>query len=352
VQDYIDAAMLGNTGMEWLRALGLALVLLIVIRLIFWRVLRRIEVWAKSTETQIDDIVAAMLRATRPFFWVVTAMWAGSQSLTLPAGLESVLWVFFRLVVFVQGALWITSAFQHWMTEYRTKVARRNPGAVTGLTAVSVVVRVIIWTVFLLLGLQNLGIEVTALITGLGIGGIAIALAVQNVLSDLLASLSIIFDRPFEVGDFIIVDDLMGTVENVGLKTTRMTSLTGEQLVFGNSDLLSSRIRNYKRMTERRILFSIGVEYGTPKALLETVPGRIKAAVEAQEHTRLDRCHFKSFGDSALLFECVFYMLVPDYGVFMNVQQAINLDLYEQFERDGIQFAFPTQTLHVHTMNP
>ncbi len=210
-----------------------------------------------------------------------------------------------------------------------------------------VVAKAALWVVFSLLMLQNLGVQVTALITGLGIGGIAIALAVQNVLGDLLASLSIIFDRPFEVGDFVIVGDLMGTVENVGLKTTRMTSLSGEQLVFNNSDLLSSRIRNYKRMRERRILFEIGVIYGTTKEQLEMIPDRVKAAVETQENTRFDRCHFKAFGDSALLFETVYYMLVPDYNAYMDTQQAINLQLYENLTSEGIEFAFPTQTIHV-----
>lgn len=347
MQDLINTVMMGNDGMAWARALGVAAAILITIKVVFWRLLARLEKWAEKTQTGLDDMVAAVLQETKIFFLLTTAVWAGSQSLSLPQGVEDGLWIAFRVVLVLQAAVWTTAAFRHWLTGYRATLAEDNPGAATGLTAVSVVVRTIIWSVFLLVALQNIGIQVTPLITGLGIGGIAVALAVQNVLSDLLASLSIIFDRPFEVGDFVIVDDLAGTVENVGLKTTRMTSLTGEQLVFGNSDLLGSRIKNYKRMTERRVLFSLGVEYGTPKKALEAIPQIVRESVEAQDHTRFDRCHFNGFGDSALLFEVVYYMLVPEYAVYMDVQQGINLDLYERFEAKGIEFAFPTQTIHV-----
>jgi len=192
-----------------------------------------------------------------------------------------------------------------------------------------------------------MGVDITALIAGLGIGGIAVALALQNVLGDLFASLSIVLDKPFVIGDFIIVDDLLGTVEHIGLKTTRVRSLFGEQLVFSNSDLLNSRIRNYKRMHERRIVFSLGVTYQTPYEKLAAIPDIIREIIELQEQVRFDRAHFKEYGDFALEFEIVYYMLVPDYNAYMDTQQAINLALYERFEKEGISFAYPTQTLYV-----
>jgi len=201
--------------------------------------------------------------------------------------------------------------------------------------------------VILLLALDNMGVDITALIAGLGIGGIAVALALQNVLGDLFASLSIVLDKPFVIGDFIIVDDLLGTVERIGLKTTRVRSLYGEQLVFSNSDLLNSRIRNYKRMFERRILFSIGVTYQTPHEKLATIPGIIREVIESQEQVRFDRAHFKEYGDSALKFEIVYYVLVPDYNTHMDIQQAINLAIVRRFEEEKIEFAFPTQTLYL-----
>lgn len=347
MQEFLQSTYLGNTGEAWLRAAGIALLIGVGIRFVFWRVVVRVERWSRTTRTSVDDMIVATLKGTKVFFILIAAIWGGSLALSLPDSLRSGLSVVMRVATILQGALWANAAMAHALSIYKGRVTAENPAAGTGMTALAVVARMILWTIFLLLLLQNLGIEVTALITGLGIGGIAVALAVQNVLGDLLASLSIIFDRPFEVGDFVIVDDLMGTVQNVGLKTTRMVSLSGEQLVFNNSDLLSSRIRNYKRMRERRILFNVGVVYGTPKDAVAGIPALIEEAISDREQTRFDRCHFKEFGDSALIFETVYYMLVPDYNVFMDTQQAINLALYESFEDRGIEFAFPTQTIHV-----
>lgn len=173
------------------------------------------------------------------------------------------------------------------------------------------------------------------------------ALALQNVLGDLFASMSIVFDKPFVLGDFVSVGDLSGTVEHVGLKTTRVRSLSGEQLVFSNSDMLSSRIRNYGRMRERRVAFDIGVVYDTPAPTLRAIPGIVREAVEACDNTRFDRSHLKAFGGSSIDFETVYYMNVPDYAAYMDTQQAINLHLYERFADEGIEFAFPTRTVHV-----
>jgi len=199
-----------------------------------------------------------------------------------------------------------------------------------------------------MIGLHNLGIDITALIASLGIGGIAVALAVQNILADLFACLTISFDKPFVIGDFIIVGDLMGTVEHIGLKTTRIRSLSGEQLVFSNNDLLGSRIRNFKRMYERRVVFNFGVVYQTSYDHLAEIPAMVKKVIGAQEQTRFDRAHFKSYGDSSLDFEVVYYVLVPDYNTYMDIQQAINMSLFRQFEKKGIQFAYPTRTLYIN----
>jgi small-conductance mechanosensitive channel len=190
-------------------------------------------------------------------------------------------------------------------------------------------------------------VNVTALITGLGIGGVAIALALQAVLGDLFASLSIVLDKPFVIGDFITVGEFAGTVEHVGLKTTRVRSLSGEQVIFSNSDLLNGRIRNFKRMSERRILFGVGVTYQTPLESLRKIPGMIRAIVEGQSKTRFDRCHFKGFGDSSFDIETVYFVLDPDYAVYMDIQQAINFEIIRQFTAEGITFAYPTRTLFV-----
>jgi len=222
----------------------------------------------------------------------------------------------------------------------------------TSIAALGFVVKLAIWAVVILIALDNLGVDITALIAGLGIGGIAIALAVQSVLSDLFASLSIIVDKPFVIGDFIVVGDQMGNVERIGLKTTRVRSLSGEQIVFSNSDLLSSRVRNYKRMYERRIVFGFGVLYETPTDVVAAIPSMVREIVERQMNVRFDRCHFRSFGNSALDFETVYYVDVPDYNVYMDTQQAINLGIMRAFEVEGIEFAYPTQTLYVRRPSP
>lgn len=181
----------------------------------------------------------------------------------------------------------------------------------------------------------------------MGIGGIAVALAVQNVLGDLFASMSIAFDKPFVIGDFIIIDDYMGTVEHIGLKSTRLRSLSGEQLVFANSDLLNSRIRNFKRMADRRISFSIGVTYDTPHEKVAAIPDMIREAIQAHDKTNFDRCHFSEYEDSALKFDTVYYVNDPDYNVYMDIQQDINLSLLRRFEEEGIEFAYPTRTVFI-----
>jgi len=219
--------------------------------------------------------------------------------------------------------------------------------AVTTMQGLGFLARLVLGSVVVLVGLDHFGVNITAMVAGLGVGGVAVALAVQNVLGDLFASLSIVLDKPFVVGDFIVVGEQRGTVERVGLKTTRVRSLSGEQLVFSNSDLLSSRIQNFKRMDERRVSFRIGVTYQTPRSALESIPGTIRQIIESIDRTRFDRAHFASYGDFALLFEIVYYVLDSDYNVYMDVQQTINLRIHEAFEKDGIEFAYPTQRLYV-----
>ena len=202
--------------------------------------------------------------------------------------------------------------------------------------------------IILLIALDNLGVNVSALIAGLGVGGIAVALAVQNILGDLFASFSIVLDKPFVIGDFIIVDNFMGTIEHIGLKTTRVRSLSGEQLIFSNSDLLKTRIRNFKRMYERRVVFSIGVVYQTSHEKLTKIPPIIKKIIENQEQTRFDRAHFKEYGSYALNFEIVYWIENPDYNIYMDIQQTINLEIFQQFKREDIEFAYPSQSIFIN----
>lgn len=257
-----------------------------------------------------------------------------------------------RLSVFIvllfgvaQVAHWLTRLAETWITRSLRGPSGETPHSATGLLTFGA--RVSIWSLGALVLLGNAGVDITALVAGLGIGGIAVAFALQNILGDLFASLSIVLDRPFAVGDFITVDDVQGTVEQIGVKTTRIRSLSGEQILVSNSDLLKSRIRNFKRMHERRSLFRVGVTYETPHEKLKEIPKWIQQIVESQPRTRFDRAHLLAFGDSALTFEIVYFVLTPEFLVFAETQQAIHLALLNKFEAEGISFAYPTRTVYM-----
>jgi small-conductance mechanosensitive channel len=292
-------------------------------------------------------LAADAVRATRLWLLAPLALYAGAATLELPARLERLLENVALVALVLQFALWATRLLSRWLERRAERARGTDPEAATTVTLLGFIGRVAVWAMALLLGLDQLGFDVTALVAGLGIGGIAVALALQNILGDLFASMSIVLDKPFQVGDFIIVGDKLGTVEKVGLKTTRVKSLWGEQLVFANAQLLSAQIRNYKKMQERRITFAIGVTYETPLDKLRSIPGWLKAIVAAQPDVRFDRAHFNSYGDFALNFEIVYYVLSADYNLYMDRQQAINLAIYEKFASEGVQFAYPTRTLYL-----
>lgn len=308
---------------------------------------RIIGALAKRTVTDLDDHVAQVVGRTKLWLLFPLALYAGASALELPAKLERLIDFLVLVGLLLQVVLWINHFVALWVGRQVEKRRGVDGEGVTALTLLGFTARVVVWALMLLLILDQLGFDITALVAGLGIGGVAIALAVQNILGDLFASLSIVLDKPFVVGDFIVVDDFLGTVEYIGLKTTRVRSLSGEMIVFSNNDLLKSRIRNFKRMYERRVVFSVQVTYDTPLDKLEAIPGILRAAVERRKQTRFDRAHFKEFADSALTFEVVYFMLSPDYNLYMDTQQAINLEIYRRFSEECIEFAFPTQTILV-----
>ena len=327
-------------GIAWA---AITVSLVFIHRILLWRFHRL----ATRTATIIDDLVVTLLERTKLYFLVALSLYIAVGAVPLSEQATSYISRIAFVFLLVQVVFWGNAAITDWVRLYKERKIEEDAGAVTSMQAIGFLARLLLYTAILLVALDNFGIDVTALIAGLGIGGIAVALAMQNILGDLFASLTILLDKPFEVGDFLIVGDTLGTVEKVGLKTTRLRSLSGEQIVIANGDLLGSRIRNYKRMQERRIVFSLGVAYDTPAEKLERIPDTIQEIVGKQEHTRFDRAHFARFGDSTLDFEIVYYMRTPDYMTFMDIQQAINLALFRRFEEEGIEFAFPTRTVHV-----
>jgi small-conductance mechanosensitive channel len=285
-------------------------------------------------------------RTAAPFF-IAVALFIGAQWLEISPRAEAVVESGITIALFWQAGIWAVATASGWFEYKRAQSLAADRAAVGSLGILAVIVNVVIWAFVVLLTLDNLGIDITALVAGLGIGGIAVALAVQNIFGDLFASLSITLNRPFVVGDFLIVGDVMGSVESIGIKSTRLRSLSGEQIVMPNSDLLSSRVRNYGRMMERRVVFATRLPHATPIDAIEKVPGIIRAAIEAQADTRFDRSHFASHGLASLDFETVYYVRSADYNRYMDIQQAINLRMHREFARLGIEFAYPTQKLFV-----
>jgi small-conductance mechanosensitive channel len=344
----LDNVFLGNPLSDWLLAAATASALAVALILARRYLAGRWAAYAHTTESWIDDAVAEAAVGTRGLFLVVVGLYAGTHWLELPSRAERVVTSAAMIALLVQTALWINRGAAAWLGLYLHDRQKRDASGATTVAVLGYVARVAVWALAVLLILDNLGFNITALVASLGIGGIAVALALQNILGDLFASLSIALDKPFVIDDFIVVDDVLGTVEYIGLKTTRLRSLSGEQIVFSNADLLKSRIRNYKRMDERRALFNFGVTYDTATDKLARLPAIVRDCIEAQAKTRFDRAHFKEFGDSSLVFEAVYFVLDPDYNRYMDAQQAINLALLERLRAEGIEFAFPTRTLHVH----
>lgn len=342
-----DGSVLGNSADRWLLALAAFVAVFVVLRLLRSWLQSRIAVVVGRTEFAWDDLLLELLGHTGTLFLVAISLWASTLALDLEATTRLWFGRLLFLTLLLQSVAWGNRALMFSIDRLRSQEdidsARR-----TTLAAVLFLGRLALYSLILLLALANFGIDITALVASLGIASLAVGLALQGVLSDLFASLSIVMDKPFEIGDFIIVEDFLGSVEHIGLRTTRIRSLSGEQLVFTNDDLLGSRIRNFKRMQERRVVFGFGVEYATPKDQLAKIPGFVQETIESLEHTRFDRSHFKGFGAYSLDFETVFYVLTPDYNQYMDLQQTVNLAIVERFEREGIAFAFPSNTVFLH----
>ncbi|RAU83721.1 mechanosensitive ion channel family protein [Pontibacter arcticus] len=346
MNDLLNRIYFHNTIQDYLIALTIIILGTLIIKIFKRYALTRLEKWTESTKTSFDNyIVKSVERFGIPILYV-GVIYAGLFYLNLPARLNTLLASATTVAVTILVIRFISSTI---LLIIRAYLRRKHPGSanVNELGAIQLVVSGVIWFLGLGFLLDNLGYDLTAIIAGLGIGGIAVALAAQNILGDLFNYFVIFLDKPFEVGDYIAVGDKSGTIEHIGVKTTRLKSLTGEQLIIANSDLTSSRIHNFKRMEKRRIVFKIGVTYQTSHEDLQKIPDLLKSIVESQNPVLFDRAHFVSFGDSSLDFEVVYNVLSSEYNKYMDIQQAINLGIFKKFEQLGIEMAYPTRTLFV-----
>lgn len=339
----LDDLYLDNALSQWLWALAIAAGVWLATILIRRSVRHHYRRMAGTEQIELMEVPLQVASKTTSAFLIVLGLFFGMLALTLPPTAHRVAEKILVLAVCWQVGIWATTGALAWIDLKRRASLTHDRATAGTLGIVAVIVRVVIWSVVLLLTLDNLGINVTTLVAGFGIGGIAVALAVQNVLGDLLASLSITLDKPFVVGDSLMVDAFHGTVEHIGLKSTRLRSVTGEQIIVPNADLLKSRLRNYGRMNERRMVFAVGVLYETPRDKLARLPALIRDIVRAQAAVRFDRCHLVRFGASAIEFEATYFVQSARLNDNMDIQHAINMDILAAFEREGIAFAYPTQ---------
>jgi small-conductance mechanosensitive channel len=336
-----------NTIVTWTIAAGIALGVTATLFLLKRVLVVHLRKLAQRTITDLDDMFADLLERVKLLFLLVLGIYAASHSLTLTPGMERTLGYLMYAVVLFQLGMWGNNIIAYLIAKTTKLEEYSDASTQTTMSVLRFLSKLLLWSILLLLVLDNFGFNITALIASLGIGGIAIALAAQNILGDLFASLSIAIDKPFIIGDFIIIDSYMGTIEKIGMRTTHIRSLSGELIVFSNTDLLRSRVRNFKRMTERRIVFTLDVEYGTPYDMVEAIPGFVRDIIERDGMTRFERGHFHKYGATSLVYEFVYHVTSPEYKDFMDAQQRINLEIYRLFEDRGIQFAFPTQTVHL-----
>jgi small-conductance mechanosensitive channel len=339
-----DKLYFGNTVFDYTVMFLSFFVFLILLQSVRGFILERLHRLAAKTETDLDDLFVKVIGSLRAPFYAFLAAYLASHALSMNGFFEKlftavlVIWVTYQAIVAVEICI-------DYIINKRDE--DQSEGNSAAMHLISIFLKTLIWIFALLMALSNLGVNVTSLVAGLGIGGIAVALAAQNVLGDLFSSFAIYLDRPFVVGDSIKVGETIGTVEKIGIKTTRVRAQQGEEVIFPNKDIASAQIHNMIRMKERRVAFSFGVTYETHDEKLKQIPSWIQEIVGREENTRFDRAHFKEFGDSSLEFEAVYFVTSPDILLHMNARQNINLGLRDKFKQEGVHMAYPTRTIHI-----
>lgn len=344
-----DTQVLGNSLPAWATSLVLVFVIFFLLQTVKAILKRRARLFNFAKIPHVDDLIVGLVKKTKNYFLFLLAVVAGTQILEFDTRIRSLLHSVTLLVGLLQLFKWGNFLIEFWVTGYAAGSAEDDASRATTVRFAGILLRLVFASCIFLLALDNLGVDVTTLVAGLGVGGIAIGLAAQNILGDLFASLSIVLDKPFVLGDFIVLGDDSGTIERIGIKTTRVRRLTGEMLIVPNSALVNSRVRNFKRMDERRIVFAFGVLYQTTPTKLRKIPSIVKEIIGGVEKAREDRVHFLKFGESSLDFEVVYFVTTAEYNDYMDAQQEINLKLFERFALEGIEFAYPTRTLFIES---
>ena len=305
--------------------------------------------WIGATKNRWDDIVADTIERTSQFFILATSLYIGFHFIPHPKSVALFIWRIYFVVLMWQISVWSFSLLDKWISSAIRKRTQKNPATANSISLIQLVFRFVLFSMLFLFTLSNLGIRITTIIAGLGVGGIAVALALQKILGDLFSSLSIVLDKPFVVGDFVVVEQYMGTVEKIGLKTTRLRSLSGEQIIISNSDLLGTRIRNFKRMHERRVVQLFSINYDTDQKLLKTAVETVEAVIRSKDRVRFERCHFMKITPTSLDIEAVYWVLSDDHGLHMDIQQEILYEIRKIFLSEGIDFAHPISEILIRS---
>ena len=341
-----ERAFYGNSIADWIVAAIVALgvwSVLSLCRRLFKARARRLAVNHQSTPVRL---IFHLIGNTKQFSFLAVALYAGQQNLAFSPRLQHAVYNLVLVLLLAQVGLWAGRSVRFYL---QIKEAERGPDRMFAgsLDVINFVARILIWSLLILVALDNVGVNITALLAGLGVGGVAVALALQNILGDLFASLSIALDKPFVVGDSLNIDAYTGAVEHIGIKTTRLRSESGEQIILSNADILKSRVRNYGRMAEQRVLMTLRVAYATPTETIADIPGVLERIVREHANARFERCHLKSLGDSSLQFELSFFAQQPKLNPMLDLQHAVNLRIIGEFRRLGVEFAYPTQRVLV-----
>ena len=350
MNNYLHTEFLGNTVLNWLIALGIIIVALVSLYLVKNFVTQQLRKWSGSTNTTLDDFIVTLIeKCVVPYLYFISII-SPTFWLVLSPKATRIFHVIALLITTFYILKAINAAVQYFIYSFLQKqeggeMKKRQAGGIV------VILKIIIWVLGIVFLLDNLGYNITTIIAGLGIGGIAIALAAQTFLGDLFSYFAILFDRPFEIGDFITVDDKMGVVEYIGIKTTRLRTVTGEQLICSNRNLTESKVHNFKRLEKRRVLLNLGVTYDTSPGILESIPALVKEIIISKTDVAFDHANFIGFGSYSLNFEVVYFILSADFLLFLNRQQEVNYEIYRLFESKKIAFAFPSQTLFVNHEN-
>jgi len=344
----VNFFMANNAREDYLLALGVFIGLFLVFKVFTLYLVHILHKVSKKTKMTFDDVVIDFIKGIHWPFYAFLSFYIASNFLILPGFVNSGLRYILVLFIAYYAAKGITEIINHFFSSYVGKREKEESSESSSMVSVlHIIVKVVIWSVAFLMVLSNFGISITPLIASLGIGGIAIALAIQNLLGDLFSAFAIYFDKPFKEGDFIIVGSDMGVVKYIGIKTTRIQALGGQEIVISNSELMGTRINNYKKMEKRRVVFGFGVEYGTSLKKLKKINEIVKKIIEGIKEAKLDRVHFKEFGEFSLNYEVVYYVSTNDYNKYMDIQQEINFKIKEEFEKEKISMAFPTSTVYL-----